>query len=129
MTVTGDTKKIIQANANIFETWFKCWVISYVPTLMSQPKWFNSDRDSKIGDVVLFLKSDKEFDKDYQYGIITGVKVSRDGRIREVEVQYQNHSENVKRSTNRGVREILVIHPVDELDIMHELNILSQEFI
>ena len=78
---------------------------------------------------MLFLKSDKEFDKDYQYGIITGVKVSRDGRIREVEVQYQNHSENVKRSTNRGVREIVVIHPVDELDIMHELNILSQEFI
>ena len=35
LTVTGDTKKIIQANANIFETWFKCWVISYVPTLMS----------------------------------------------------------------------------------------------
>ena len=119
-------KKIIQENAQIFETWFKCWLISYVPTLMSQPKWFNSDRDSKIGDVVLFPKSDKEFDKQYQYGIITEVKVGRDRRIREVKIQYKNHNENVKCSTNRGVREIVVIHPVDELDIMREVSTLYQ---
>ena len=60
---------------------------------MSQPKWFNSHRHSKIGDVVLFQKSDKEFNKQYQYGIITDVKVSRDGRIREVKIQYKNHNE------------------------------------
>ena len=129
ITVTDATKRIIQANANIFETWFKYWLISYVPTLMSQPKWFKSDRDSKVGDIVLFLKSNKEFDRQYQYGIITNVKVSRDGRIREVEVQYQNHNENFKRSTNRGVRKIVVVHPVDELDVVRELNLVSQKFI
>ena len=89
---------------------------------MSQPKWYKSDRDSKVGDVVLFLKFEKEFDKQYQYGIVTGVQVSRDGKIREIEVEYQNHIENIKRHTIRGVREIVVIHPVDELDIMHELS-------
>ena len=125
VTVTSDVKKIIHANVNIFDIWFKCWLISYVPTLMSQPKWYKSDRDSKVGDVVLFLKSEKEFDKQYQYGIVTSVKVSRDGKIRGIEVEYQNHNENVKRRTIRGVREIVVIHPVDELDIMHELSTLS----
>ena len=93
---------------------------------MSKPKWYDSDRDSKIGDLILFLKSNKEFEKLYQYGIIAGVKLGRDGRIREVEIEYLNHNENVKRRTNRGVREIVVVHPVDDLDIMSELNKLSE---
>ena len=87
VTVTSDGKQIVQANAQIFETWIKCWLINYVPTLMSQPKWLNSDRDSKIGDVLLFQKSDKEFDKQYQYGIITDVQVCRDRRIRKVSIK------------------------------------------
>ena len=89
--VTEDIGKIIQNNNKVFEAWFKSWLISYVPTLMIQPKWFNSDRDPKKGDVILFLKSDKEFNKKYQYGIISDLKVSRDGKIRQIEIEYQNH--------------------------------------
>ena len=125
LTVTNDANKIIQTNNKIFQTWFKSWLISYVPTLMIQPKWYNSDRDEKVGDVVLFLKSEKEFDKQYQYSMITGTKVSRDGKIREVEVEYRNYNENIKRRANRDVQEIVVIHPIDELSIMQELNALA----
>ena len=89
---------------------------------MSQPKWFDSTRDPKVGDIVLLLKSDKVFEKQYQYGIICGIKVSRDRKIREVEIEYQNLNENIKRRTNRGVREIIVIHPLDEVGIIRELN-------
>ena len=92
---------------------------------MIQPKWYNSDRGAKVGDVVLFLESEKQFDKQYQHGMITGTKVSSDGKIREVEVEYHNYNENIKRRTNRGVREIVVIHPIDELSIMQELNALA----
>ena len=70
VTVSGDLQKIIKANNELFNTWFRCWLISYVPKLMFQPKWYNSDRDIKIGYVVLFLKSDKQFDKQYTYGIV-----------------------------------------------------------
>ena len=70
------------ANNDIFNIWFKCWLISYVPTLTHQPKWFNSDRDTKIGDVILFLKSDKEFEKQYQYSMVKDVKLGKDGKIR-----------------------------------------------
>ena len=124
--VTGDIGKIIQNNNKVFEAWFKSWLISYVPTLMIQPKWFNSDRDPKKGDVILFLKSDKEFNKKYQYGIISDLKVSRGGKIRQIEIEYQNHHEKVKRRTNRGTREIVVIHPLDELGLVRELNLLSE---
>ena len=127
LAVTDDPKRITQANNRVFETWFKCWLISCVPKLMSQPKWFKSDRNSRVGDIVLFLKSDKEFHKQYQYGIITYVKVSKDGKIREIEVEYQNYNEAVKRRTIRSVREVVVIHSVDDLDIMNELNSLAQK--
>ena len=92
---------------------------------MVHPKWFESSRDCKIGDVILFLKSDKEFDKQYQYGIITDLKVSRDRKIREIEVEYQNSNESVRRTTRRGVREVVLVHPVDELGIIRELGQLS----
>ena len=127
LEVTDDPQKIVQRNNEIRDTWFKCWLVSYVPLLMSQPKWFKSDRDTKTGDVVLFLKSDKQFDKQYQYGIVANVKVSRDGKIREIEIEYLNHNENTKRRTIRGVRDVVVIHPVDELGIMQELSALNND--
>ena len=97
---------------------------------MMQPKWFKSDEHPKIGDVVLFLKSEREFDRQYQYGMISDLKVSRDGKIRELEVEYQNYSEKVKRRTTRGTREVVVIHPVGELGLIRQLNLaaLSSEF-
>ena len=122
LTVTENVGKMIDQHKNLYEAWFKTWLVSYVPSLMFQPKWYKSDRHPKIGDVVLFLKSEKEFDKQYQYGIIAGLKVSRDGKIRQVEVEYQNFNENVKRTTCRGTRDLVVIHPIDELGLTRELN-------
>jgi hypothetical protein len=54
------------------------------------------------------------------------VKKSRDGRIRQLEIEYQNSTEKVKRSTTRASRDIVVIHPVGELGIVRELNNLSE---
>ena len=77
-----------------------------------------------VGDIVPFLKSEQEFGRQYQYGIVVTTIVSRDGIIRAVEIQYQNHRENAKRITNCGVRDLIVIHPIDEIGISKEL----QEF-
>ena len=125
ITLTEDVRKIMTQNNKVFEAWFKAWLTSCVPTLMHHPKWFKSDEDPRVGDIVLFLKSDKEFNKIYQFGIITDLKASRDGKIRQVEVQYQNYTEKVKRTTSRGTREIVVIHPFGELGLTRELNILA----
>ena len=126
MKPSSDPRKIIQSNSDIFQAWFESWIISYVPTLIQQPKWFKSDEDVKTGDVILFLKSDKVFDKQYQYGLVKNVVIGKDGKIREVEIEYQNHDEAIKRCTIRGVREIVVIHPVDEIGIELELNAIAK---
>ena len=125
LNVSHNLGDIVEQNNRVVQIWFKAWLTSYVPSLMFHPKWFKSDKDINVGDVVLFLKSEKEFDKSYQYGIICEVHASRDGKIRRVEVEYQNSTEKVKRRTIRGTREVVVIHPFDKLGLMRELNILA----
>ena len=122
LALTDDYRKIIESNKNIYESWFKEWLVSYVPSLVRQPKWFVSDRGIRVGDVVLFTKSDKEFEKIYQYGIVLTTFEGKDGLTRVVEVQYQNSNETVKRTTKRCVRELVIVHPVDEIGIQAELD-------
>ena len=67
--------------------------MSYVPSLVPQPKWFENNRKIAVGDIVLFSKSDKEFENVYQYGIVKVIHVSKDNLIRRVDVEYQNSLE------------------------------------
>ena len=117
LVLSRDVRKIVQQNEEVFTGWFNSWLISYVPTLVESPKWFKNDRNMAEGDVVMFSKSEKEFENLYQYGIITSVSFSKDGRIRKVEIEYMNPSESVKRKTIRGTRDLIVIHPVEELGL------------
>ncbi len=126
LVLSNDVKKIISTNEEIFKAWFDSWLLSYVPTLVPQPKWFVTNRNVSIGDVVVFTKSEKEFENVYQFGMVVSVHPSKDGLIRSVDIEYQNHNENIKRQTKRGVREVVVIHPVGELGISRELYDLAQ---
>ena len=127
LIMSDDHKQIIKSNENIFRAWFRGWLVSHVPTLIPQPKWHTTNRQIAVGDVVLFSKSDKEFENLYQFGIVTAVRATRDGLVRTVDVEYQNSTERTKRSTTRGARELVVIHRVDELGISKELYDLAVE--
>ena len=124
LVICPDHKKMIEKNADIFRAWFDAWITSYVPTLIERPIWHKTELHIAVGDVVLFLKSEKEFDLQYQYGMVSKVYEGRDNIIRKVDVEYQNDKEGVKRSTQRGVRDLVIIHSVEELDIyktLHEM--------
>ena len=69
----------------------------------------------------MFLKKDKEYAGNYQYGIVKELEVSKDDKVRKVVVEYVNSNEDVRRQTRRSVRELVVIHPLDELGIVREL--------
>ena len=75
-----------------------------------------------IGDVVLFLKSEKEFNTQYQHGIVSAVHESKDGQVRRVDIEYKNHKEGIRRTTQRGVRELDIIYPIHQLDIYGRLD-------
>ena len=120
--IASDSKKILETNQNIFNTWFENWLLSHVPNIMHQPKWFRTEYDLKEGDVDLFLKQDSLLTKTYQYGIVVSVQQSSDGVISKVKVKYRNANENVDRETFRSVRQLVMVHPVDEIDIIQEIN-------
>ena len=99
LKIDRNLNRIIESNNKIFEVWFKKWLTSYVPSLVEKPKWFVTETNVSIGDVILFLKSEQEFVRQFQYGIIVDSIKSRDNIIRTVEIEYRNHSENIKRRT------------------------------
>ena len=61
LTAQDSFKRVLDTNSEIYNTWFRSWLKSYVPTLIDRPKWLNSGDKVRVGDVVLFLKSEKEF--------------------------------------------------------------------
>jgi hypothetical protein len=117
----GSLQRKLDENNRIFRAWFQVWLISHVPKLMDQPKWFKSDRDIKICDIVLMLKQEGELCCTYQYGMVHALEKDKDDVIRKVQIKYRNSSENQDRFTWRSVRALVIIHPVDELSIMEEL--------
>ena len=117
----GNLQQIIEENNRIYRAWFEVWLVSHVPKLMEQPKWYNTDRDMKICDIVLMLKQEGILNSTYQYGMVQEIQRDKDGIIRQVKVKYRNSNENQDRFTCRSVRKLIIIHPVDELSIMEEL--------
>ena len=57
----------------------------------------------------------------YCYGIIKDLKYGKDGKPRKAKVRYRNSNEDVFRETYRAVRSLVVIHSVDESDLLTEL--------
>ena len=125
LSVTGKCDKFLQENERIFNSWFHQWLVSYVPTLLKQQKWFHDDEELSVGDIVIFMKKEGELNVTYQYGMIESVHTSRDNKIRTVSVRYRNHNESVNRITKRAVRELVLIHHVDDLDIISELGAIA----
>ena len=48
---------------------------------MHHPKWFKTDRDVKVRDIVLFLKQGNQLSSTYQYGMISDLSKSSDDKI------------------------------------------------
>ena len=120
LQLSGDYSKIKQANKLIFDTWFESWLISYVPKLMSHPKWFVDDKHIKKGDIVLFLKNEKELSNTYQYGMVKDTHTGVDGKVRSATLKYRNHNENMDRFTNRSIRQLVLIHESSEIDTVDD---------
>ena len=121
LEVTDQWDRILQSNYDIFNSWWEMWLISALPKLVPKPKWFRSDEHLKIGDIVLFNKSEGSFVGVYKYGIIENVHYSGDNHIRSVVIKFRNANETIERKTVRAVRTLIIIHKIDELSIMEEL--------
>ena len=74
---------------------------------------------------MLFLKQGSLLSKTYQYRKVVSAQQNSDDVIRKMKVKYRNANENVDRETFRSVRELVMFHPVDEMDIVQEINSIT----
>ena len=121
LEVTDKLERLMRLKVEVFESWWESWLVSAVPKLMPRPKWFVNERDVKEGDVIIFCKDDGKVTGEYKYGMIQSVTTSKDGNVRAATIRYRNAHENIDRTTNRAVRSLVLIHRVDEIDLMEEL--------
>ena len=119
--VTDRVDRVLQLHSDVFDAWWEAWLTSAVPKLVAQPKWFRNDRDIKVGDVVLFKRTEGALSGEYRYGMVDEVSRGSDDRIRSVTIWYRNQNEEVTRKTFRAVRSLSIVHKVDEINIMEEL--------
>ena len=120
--VSDKVDRILQLNSNIFNAWWEAWLTSAIQKLVPQPKWFHNDEHIKEGDIVLFQRNEGGMlSGEYKYGIVDEVRRSDDNRIRSVVVKYKNSTEGFDRTTFRAVRSLVIIHRIDEINIMEEL--------
>ena len=81
----------------------------------TQPKWFRTERDLKVGDVVYFRKSEGSAIKgSWTTGVCEEVTRGKDGLIREATVKYFNSSEETPRYTTRSVRTLVRLFNVED---------------
>jgi len=117
--------KILKENEKVYNAWFEVWLLVHVPKLMKQQKWFDSD-SINVGDVVLFTKQDSKISNTYTYGMIADLEYGDDKLPRKARVRYRNGSEDVFRETYRSVRSLVIIHQVNDSDIMTELATMAK---
>ena len=57
--------------------------------------------------------------------MVESIHQGQDGKVRSVNVKYRNHNEQVDRFTKKSARQLVVIHAVDEMDIINDLGIAA----
>ena len=122
--------RLMKQMEQVYESWWKVWreerLVDYIP----QPrKWTETRGEIKVGDVVIFLKTDKEQslgDPVWKMGKVKELEISTDGLARTAILEYKNATETVFRTTRRSVRKIAILHREGNLELVQELNEASR---
>ena len=58
MRLTKDTRELRDKVEKVYKSWFIVWRDTVVPKVMFQPKWYNFDKDVRVGDLVYFQEKE-----------------------------------------------------------------------
>ena len=56
--LTKDTRELLDKVEKLYKSWFIVWRDTVVPKVMFQPKWYNFDKDVRVGDLVYFQEKE-----------------------------------------------------------------------
>jgi len=129
-TVSSPSRLIEQMD-RVYEVWWKIWKSEKLIDFIPQPsKWKKTNEQLKVGDVVIFLKSDSENrlgEPIWRIARVRSVETSEDGLARSAVLEYRNVNEKVMRTTNRSVRSVVVVHRESDLDVVQSLEVAAEE--
>jgi len=115
----------------VFDSWWEAWKTEKILDYIPQPsKWFASSYEPKPGDIVIFMKDEKDKvlgEPLWRTGRITSVVRSKDEKVRTIIIEYKNAKETVFRETRRSVRRVAVLHKEGDLELVEELNRASRQ--
>ena len=116
-------EQLLEVEAAWWRVWHDQKLVDFIP---SARKWRDSDDNVRIGDIVIFIPTTGQEKlcktTPWRTGEVVDVKISDDGVVRQVEIQYKNASESVFRKTWRSVRKIAKVHSEDDIDLVTKLN-------
>ena len=111
------TSQIIKDNEKVFDAWFENWLVSHVPRLLQQNKCF-----TRKVTLSCFWNRIRNCHLNTNMASWLTLSLVDIVKVRKASVKYKNANEKMFRETRRAARTLVVIHHVDELDIVTELN-------
>ena len=105
-----------------YSTFFNIWNTTMIPKLMRIHKWYKSDEQLMVGDIIYFKKDESVLSSEWTVGRVTDVIVGKDGAVRRAIVQFQNSKEKEPRFTDRAARSLVKLFNIEDstwLDDMH----------
>ena len=124
--LSADASKMLSDIQKKYETWFRIWLDSYVPKLLTVKRHFQSSRDLAPSDVVYFQKDKGGLGSPWTMGIVDQIIRGRDGKIRRVIIKYRNHKEEFDRITDRSVKGLIKLYSIDDPDLHKDLSKIQQ---
>ena len=115
-------RDMMQKVTMLYDAFYKLWNTVMVPRLIPQPKWFKSDEDLKVDTVVYFQKVENDISSVWTVGQIDSFVRGKDGKIRRVEVRYNNHSESIPRKSERSVRSLVRLFHIEDEYWVDDIN-------
>ena len=127
--IPENRKEILKKVDETYSAWFKIWLNTLVPKLMFAPKWFRTDKDLELGNLVYFQKDpDTTFDTKWVVGKVDEIERSRDGIIRMVTVKYFNGQDKTPQYTKRTVRKLVKLWSVDDISLAEDIAEMTRKF-
>ena len=102
----------------VYKSWFNVWRDTVVPKIMFQPKWYNSDKDLQVGDLVYFQeKEGKENEPWTIWRVEQIIRSDRDNLLRRAVIKYQDHGEVPPLLTDRHVKKVVQLFNIHEYQV------------
>ena len=127
LDISNSVDRILNLNSDIFNAWWQAWLVSALPKVVPQPKWFKTEQDLQEGDLVYFMKSESKLSNEYTMGKVDQVITGKDGITRRIVIKYFNHNESEPKFSDRAVRSVIKIFSIDEFCLAEDLAILQKK--